>query len=1584
MKRAPRWLLASLALVSCSSEPAPRIIEFAANPVSVFPGRSATLRYNVEGASSVKIDTREGLPVLPATEAPSGSVETGPLTQTTTYVLTADNRGTTTTRTLTVAVRTEAPPPATILTFTAMPAVVPPGGATTLSWTTMDAVRGELRVGRTTLADLLPEQLASGTYRVEGLDRATEYTLAVVGEDELEITRDLTVDVRVLGPIVRSFEAVPTTIIRGGRADLTWNVESATSLTITGNLSGIAYSGTLFSGSVSVAPQFSERYTLVARDGVNPDVVAEADVTVLPPPGARILRFTATPSSVVAGSEVTLSWAVENAAQGIAIEAGTTRIHASPDAEGSITLAPFASTAYTLRAYNAALGDDSATISVTVTESPGARIRAFSADRTTVTLGESIHVEWEVENAPEGIDISDATGFVAITSTLAAGSVEYFPATSTTLRLTAYNAALGNATTTLPITVAASAPAIAELRASPDPAPVGGPTTISWRALGADELVFYVDGAEHLRTTDGTGSFVLPMARQAREVALEATNALGTARSVLDVGVIGLPIVNQFSSLPKFSTQTNVRVELVWATDDATDVEIFVNGAPLVVGSLPQHGTQPGVLAGLAPVNVVGTQVIDFVARNAAGTVVVREALSILTPEVEPNDSFSAAIPLVGDGSGVTASIGVVGDEDWYSLTVGEGDSLYVEVSDGTLGHCNIDTLLTLYAPDGVTMLYEDDDGGELVFNDVGCSILDRKTDAAARNLAAGTYFVKVRNYPPSSFLTTQTGAYSLVAWVYPPACGDGVVDRGATPAEQCDDGNGVEGDGCSSACVIEPDRVLPGPRTSWEIPGEIDVMTEVDYFQLVVTEPSYLFAELSAPELGACFSADAKLTLYDAQLQVLGSDDDDGERECPSIDPARDAFAALVPGVYWLALQEDGDDDLVRGYVLTIDLPFIGCGNGMHEAGEVCDDGNTTSGDGCSATCTFEGAAEREAAGNDATTSSGVVTLPASGRGSGALGALGDRDYWAVTVPAGWHLDAHVTTSGYETCATTGPRARLALFDAQGRQLAVNDRDGPEGTCGRIAPETTRAAFAMAGGTYFLRVDEVGADATITGYYLHVDVVSPGCGNGLVDVGEQCDDGALADGDGCSATCTFEVEGTVVSGTGAIVSTTLGAAGQYTVIPVTTTLPGQAITVVAADPGGAACTLVDTALELRGPSFELLGAVTGGGPSGAAGECARIAVVSDAFATNLAVGTYYVVVIAESAAPEPIEADVEILDAACGNGVVETLAAEECDDDGTAAGDGCSATCRFEPFASITLPGGPQTITTSVDTVGMRRAFELVVTSEVFLRAETFAPTVIAGCDSADTILRLQTASGGTLGDDDDDGVGGCSRITPRDPFARLAAGRYLLTIGDFGDDAAIAQLALVVEGRAAGTCGNGVREAPEGCDDGGTTSGDGCSASCGLELAAAIVDAEPNGGPGSASQPLGTLTTGTIVDLEGSILAGGDEDWFSFTIAPGELATALVTTHALFNLTATCDFDSELWLYRGTPTDLSATSARVEPTLVGWDNNSGAGTCSQLSGTIDLPAPVILTAGTYLLRVRAYHGASAIPDYRVRIDLR
>lgn len=44
--------------------------------------------------------------------------------------------------------------------------------------------------------------------------------------------------------------------------------------------------------------------------------------------------------------------------------------------------------------------------------------------------------------------------------------------------------------------------------------------------------------------------------------------------------------------------------------------------------------------------------------------------------------------------------------------------------------------------------------------------------------------------------------------------------------------------------------------------------------------------------------------------------------------------------------------------------------------------------------------------------------------------------------------------------------------------------------------------------------------------------LVLPGCGNSVVESGEECDDGNASDGDGCSATCQTETSGGTASGT--------------------------------------------------------------------------------------------------------------------------------------------------------------------------------------------------------------------------------------------------------------------------------------------------------------------------------------------------------------------------------------------------------------------------------------------------------------------
>jgi len=117
------------------------------------------------------------------------------------------------------------------------------------------------------------------------------------------------------------------------------------------------------------------------------------------------------------------------------------------------------------------------------------------------------------------------------------------------------------------------------------------------------------------------------------------------------------------------------------------------------------------------------------------------------------------------------------------------------------------------------------------------------------------------------------------------------------------------------------------------------------------------------------------------------------------------------------------------------VDKPL--CGNGVVDSGEQCDDGNTADGDCCSATCTIE---------------MGCVCQP------------------------------NVAPS---CCSLCGDDERQCGEECDGTDADMCSMDETCSTQCECVPQE--------------------------------------CGNGVIDSGEQCDDGNTADGDCCSATCTIE-----------------------------------------------------------------------------------------------------------------------------------------------------------------------------------------------------------------------------------------------------------------------------------------------------------------------------------------------------------------------------------------------------------------------------------------------------------------------------
>jgi cysteine-rich repeat protein len=218
--------------------------------------------------------------------------------------------------------------------------------------------------------------------------------------------------------------------------------------------------------------------------------------------------------------------------------------------------------------------------------------------------------------------------------------------------------------------------------------------------------------------------------------------------------------------------------------------------------------------------------------------------------------------------------------------------------------------------------------------------------------------------------------------FVPPVPCGNGVLNEG----EECDDGNRLDGDGCSASCQFEhgwdcfadvciPSACGDGVRVG---PEECDDGNRIsgDGCSIRCTiEPGWVCVTENFP----CRRAVCGDGAIEAQEQCDDGNDDPGDG-CDANCQLEPGFHCPVPGqpclesecgngvVEGLEQCDDGNDDPGDGCDANCQLepgfhcPTEGapcapsvCGNGVREGLEGCDDGNLASGDGCSDTCTVE-----------------------------------------------------------------------------------------------------------------------------------------------------------------------------------------------------------------------------------------------------------------------------------------------------------------------------------------------------------------------------------------------------------------------------------------------------------------------------------------------------------------------------------------------------------------------------------------------------------------------------------------------------
>ncbi len=397
-------------------------------------------------------------------------------------------------------------------------------------------------------------------------------------------------------------------------------------------------------------------------------------------------------------------------------------------------------------------------------------------------------------------------------------------------------------------------------------------------------------------------------------------------------------------------------------------------------------------------------------------------------------------------------------------------------------------------------------------------------------------YYIEVKG---SS--ATKTFDYGLQLTLKVTICGDGKKELG----EQCDDGNTATGDGCNDLCLyetfteIEVNDTATAASTNGPFPldslwsGAINPIGDVDVYRIDLTTTADLSIEtFDGTGPGACAVINPKIELRAADgTTVLAADSDDGVGSCALITAQNDFGARhLYPGTYYVVVQQQSNTALINGY-MTVVSPTAVCGDGVVEGfeqcdgtptcdvncdliplcgdgvvskGEQCDDGNTGSGDGCSAVCQFEGVISEVEPNDTFAQADGLPKISSTTRVAGAIGGIGDKDTFKVDVAA-------LSVIRFETFENMGAdcptlTTALRLYDSAGVQVKVDTAASGIGSCAALV-------VWLAPGSYYIQVEETGNNAVIPSYILEVKFEA-GVGSEVEPNDTQAQGNAVAGGD--------------------------------------------------------------------------------------------------------------------------------------------------------------------------------------------------------------------------------------------------------------------------------------------------------------------------------------------------------------------------------------------------------------------------------------------------------------------------------------
>lgn len=205
----------------------------------------------------------------------------------------------------------------------------------------------------------------------------------------------------------------------------------------------------------------------------------------------------------------------------------------------------------------------------------------------------------------------------------------------------------------------------------------------------------------------------------------------------------------------------------------------------------------------------------------------------------------------------------------------------------------------------------------------------------------------------PSCFAAAEGGVCPTDA----PKCGDGEVNQ---DAEQCDDGNNTNGDGCSATCTTETTAPICGDGEVNQPSEQCDDGNNVDNDSCSNTcqlPPNVAqCGETCGGTSGNTCAAGSACTNGKCVLNVCAADPSKCEADLCTLDDA----PVCGDGAVNQASEQCDDGNTANGdgcsSTCQVETTDPVCGDGtVNQSSEQCDDGNTANGDGCSSTCQVE-----------------------------------------------------------------------------------------------------------------------------------------------------------------------------------------------------------------------------------------------------------------------------------------------------------------------------------------------------------------------------------------------------------------------------------------------------------------------------------------------------------------------------------------------------------------------------------------------------------------------------------------------------